>query len=334
LSERNLPSTYGTDRELQPALPPRGYRPRVLTPEQGVDEVAERFGRHPGYRALHAKGRFYTGIFTATPEAGRLSRAAHLRGNPVDATVRFSNASGDPGDPDYNPDIRGMATSFHLSDGSRTDIVAQTSPRFPARTPDAFIELTKAASRDFAGMLRLPLFLAKHPNAIGPSLAGLPSLKLPASYATRSYYAIHAYKWVDADGGERYVRYTWRPEGGERTISARNAKAGGADYLQEEMVERLARGPARFNLELQIAADDDPTDDPMAVWPGDRETVTAGTLEITTVAPDPEVGGEVFVFDPVRVTDGIELSDDPILHFRTKAYSVSIERRMESAPES
>ena len=38
-------------------------------------------------------------------------------------------------------------------------------------------------------------------------------------------------------------------------------------------------------------------------------------------------GGEIFVFDPVRVTDGIELSEDPILQFRPKAYSVSIERR-------
>jgi catalase len=306
----------------------------VLTPEQAVDGVNERFGRHPGYRALHAKGLFCAATFTATPEAGRLSRAAHLHGDPVDATVRFSNASGDPGDPDYLPDIRGMATTFHLPDGSRTDTVAQTSPRFPSRTPDAFVELTKASSRDLAGMWRLPLFLARHPNAIRPTLAGVPTLKPPASYATRNYYAIHAFKWVDADGGERYVRYTWRPEGGEENISLGDAKKRGADYLQEEIAERLARGPARFELELQIAADGDAVDDPMAAWPDDRETVTAGTLEVTAVIPDPEAGGEVFVFDPVRVTDGIELSDDPILQFRPKAYSVSIERRSGSAPKA
>jgi catalase len=33
------------------------------------------------------------------------------------------------------------------------------------------------------------------------------------------------------------------------------------------------------------------------------------------------------VFDPTRVTAGIELSDDPILHFRPRAYSASVERR-------
>jgi catalase len=33
------------------------------------------------------------------------------------------------------------------------------------------------------------------------------------------------------------------------------------------------------------------------------------------------------VFDPTRVTAGIELSDDPILHLRPRAYSASVERR-------
>ena len=33
-------------------------------------------------------------------------------------------------------------------------------------------------------------------------------------------------------------------------------------------------------------------------------------------------------FDPVRVTDGIELSDDPILQYRSAAYSVSVARRI------
>jgi catalase len=33
------------------------------------------------------------------------------------------------------------------------------------------------------------------------------------------------------------------------------------------------------------------------------------------------------VFDPTRVVDGIELPDDPVLHFRRSAYSESIVRR-------
>ena len=31
---------------------------------------------------------------------------------------------------------------------------------------------------------------------------------------------------------------------------------------------------------------------------------------------DPERDGEIVVFDPVRITDGIELTADPVLNFR------------------
>ena len=37
------------------------------------------------------------------------------------------------------------------------------------------------------------------------------------------------------------------------------------------------------------------------------------------------------VFDPSRVTDGIECSDDPVLRFRPRAYSESIRRRADFA---
>ena len=66
--------------------------------------------------------------------------------------------------------------------------------------------------------------------------------------------------------------------------------------------------------------------DPMSVWKGSRDFV-AGWLEVTTAEDDHEADGDVVVFDPTRVVDGIELSDDPILHVRSHAYSVSIERR-------
>ena len=38
----------------------------------------------------------------------------------------------------------------------------------------------------------------------------------------------------------------------------------------------------------------------------------------------------MLVFDPTRVTDGIELSDDPVLRFRHDAYAESIARRTSS----
>ena len=76
-----------------------------------------------------------------------------------------------------------------------------------------------------------------------------------------------------------------------------------------------------------MADDGDPIDDPTAVWPDGRTVVELGRLELTGLAFDRERDGDVLVFDPTRVTDGIQVTDDPILLARPGAYSVSIARR-------
>jgi catalase len=49
------------------------------------------------------------------------------------------------------------------------------------------------------------------------------------------------------------------------------------------------------------------------------------------LASDRERAGDILVFDPVRVPDGIVLSDDPILLARPGAYSASVARRTSSS---
>jgi catalase len=83
----------------------------------------------------------------------------------------------------------------------------------------------------------------------------------------------------------------------------------------------------RWRLTARLAADDDAIDDPTVPWPDDRETVELGTLELTGLDTSRERDGDVLVFDPTRVTDGIELSGDQILRFRPEAYAVSVFRR-------
>jgi len=300
--------------------------------EQAVEAVGDIFGRHPGYRAVHAKGTLCAGTFTATPEAARLTRAPHMQGEPTDVTVRFSNAGGDPNEHDGVPDGRGMATKLYLPDGSRTDMLAVTADRFFARTPEEFIEFNRAVSRPPGGRprpnpVKMVWYLARHPQA-APAVAALREAASIPSYARRRYNSLHAFRWIDAAGGARHVKFSWLPEEGEAKISADEARAKPPDYLQRDLVERLTGGtPIRFTLELQLAADGDPLDDPRRAWPADRERVIAGTLELTGPDTRRERDGDVLVFDPTRVTDGIELTDDPILRFRPKAYSVSVERR-------
>src|SRR5205085_7412807 len=236
---------------------------------------------HKGARTLHAKGTLLKGTFTATPQAAQLTRAAHMQGESVPVTARVSNGGGDPNVPDYVPDVRGLAVKMYLPDGGRTDIVAQTVPRFPFHDVEGFVALLKAQAAGAARLWKLPLVFARHPEALLSAPANLPTLKPPTSYATTRYYAVHAYRFVDANGGSRYVRYTFVPEIEEPRLSPKAAKPKGRDYLQEEIRNRVANGSVRFTLQAQIAGPDDNPHDPSSVWPDDRERVNLGTLEFT-----------------------------------------------------
>jgi catalase len=294
-------------------------------PEQVVDAINDVSGSHPGHRAAHAKGTLMAGTFA--PSGARLTRALHMQDQPGRVTVRFSNGGGDPGVPDYAREGRGMAVKFYLPDGSKTDLVALNLPCFFVRTPEDFLEFTRARKPDPAtgqpDLEKVRVFLAAHPEA-GPAIQAALSADPPESYASVAYNSIHAFRWLDSSGGVRFMRYRFEPELGERTIPSEEAKARGADYLQRDVLERVG---AAFRLLVVIAREGDPVDDPTVEWPADRERVEVGRLELTGPETERERDGDILVFDPTRMVDGIELSDDPILLFRPRAYSVSVERR-------
>lgn len=295
-----------------------------------VDAMNGIYGSHEGHRAAHAKGTLCAGAFVATPVASKYTRAAHMQGDPVRAHVRFSNAGGAPGKRDGTNDGRGMAVKFYLPDGTTTDISAVTIPVFVVRTPEDFLDLTVARQPDpETGQMdldKIGAFLNAHPES-GPAIEAALSAQAPASYVQLRYFPVHAFKFVDGDGGSRYVRYRWEPEAGIAHLERDEAKQRDHDYLREDLEKRLTDGSAAFRLWIQIAAEDDPVDDPTATWPEDRENVELGRLEVTDLAFDRERDGDVLVFDPTRVTDGIECSNDRILHARPNAYAESVFRR-------
>ena len=289
-------------------------------------------GPHAGFRTVHAKGTFCEGTFTATPEAAKLSRAAHLQGEPVEATIRFSNASGHPRAKDADPITgRGMAVKFQLPDGEATDIVSVPLVVFFARNAEDFLEMTRARIPDpetgQPDPEKVGAYLAEHPEAGVALQKALPKLAPTTSFATSDYRALHAFCLVDAEGGTHWGRYTWEPEEGPNYLNEEQVAAASRDYLQDEIRERLAEGIARFTLEFTLANEGDPLDDPTVEWEGEHEVIELGELEVLRVVEDAETPGSPIVFDPMRLTDGIEPSADPILAARPKAYSVSIERR-------
>ena len=155
----------------------------------------------------------------------------------------------------------------------------------------------------------------------------MPKLAPTTSFATSDYRGLHAFALVDADGGQHWGRYTWDPEDGIEYLTDEQLDKADRDYLQEEIRERLGSGVARFTLDSPSPSEGDPLDDPTEEWEGEREVVRAGRARGDRGRRGSGDADSPLVFDPMRLTDGIEPSDDKILAARPKAYNVSIERR-------
>ena len=280
-------------------------------------------GLHPGFRPAHAKGVMLSGTFTPSPEAATLSRAPHLRSERTPVTVRFSNGTGLPTIPDNAPQANphGLAIRFHLAERVHTDIVSHSADGFPTRTGQEFLELLRAvASGDPSS------FFGTHPAALTYAQTPKPS---PSSFARDAYFAVNAFRFINQAGQARYGRYRFVPQAGVEHLDEATVKGKDANFLFDELKKRVAGGPIRFDIQVQVANEGDAVNDSTVHWPADRPSVQFGTFALTAMAPDDETHRRI-IFDPIPRVEGIEPSDDPLLELRAAVYLLSGRRRRQS----
>ncbi|HJT99180.1 MAG TPA: catalase family peroxidase [Rhodanobacteraceae bacterium] len=295
---------------------------------QIVDAMNKAYGVHPGFRANHAKGVVAEGSFTASPDAATLTRSPIFSGKTWPVTVRFSDAGGVPDIPDGSPHANphGLAIKFHLADGGESDIVVNSLKFFPVATPEDFRDLLLAAASIPAGQKSSPqldAFLASHPSVAKATA----TVGTPASFADEQYNGIDAFVFVDKAGKKQPFRYLIAPEKIVHLNPDEIAKQA-PNYLVDDLPQRIAKGPITFHVKAQLAAPGDQTKDPTQPWPDDRKIVDLGVLTIDKAVADSDAAQKKLLFLPGRLTDGIELSDDPLVPARDGAYAVSFGRRV------
>jgi catalase len=287
------------------------------------------FGEHPGFRPAHAKGVMLTGTFTPSPGATSLTRAPHITRASTPVTVRFSNSTGVPVIPDNDPNAnpRGLAIRFNLAEHVHTDIVSHSTDGFPTQTGAEFLEFLRAlAASDPANLHGSPLeaFLGSHPAALAFVQAPKPA---PVSFATETYFGVTAMRFINLDGDGRYGRYRIVPEAGNAHLDDAATAAKSANYLFDEIAERVAAGPVKFKILVQVAEDSDIVDDATIHWPESRALVELGSLSLSALVAENDHEQKQIIFDPIPRVDGIEPSDDPLLELRAAVYLISGRRR-------
>ena len=189
--------------------------------------------------------------------------------------VRWSHGSGRPDSNDDAPYVRGMAVSFVLPDGSSTDILGQTVPRFPVRTPEDFVRLSEVA-RDRKALAE---FLATRPRT---------ALALAANARAKALGSAAELRRGDVLPDPRLpLADAWRGTApGCATASCRRRRRGtdprsgspGATGCARRSWRGWRQGPVRVRPGGHRRRPKDDPHNPMSVWKGSREFV-AGWLD-------------------------------------------------------
>ena len=311
-------------------------------------------------RPVHTLGTGASGYFVPSQVARNYCIAGHFKdpGKRVPVTVRFSNGSGAAEIHDGWSDLRGMATRFHLGtdaagDEVAADLLGVNLQTFFTPTVGDFLQFAKAAfpqnySREspctkFKQLVRLQQprpdpnpgeVLSPYPGALtfadANDYAKLPvfqdsTVGAPASFARAAYHAIHTFIVTGDDGVRRWVRFSWMPTVGVLNTDPRQPPRN--DFLRQELIDRLAAGPAKFTLMMFIGEGGDNFNSSAEAWSTHRRRIFMGTMTLDKVADDQVADNERLSYNPCRVVEGIDLSDDPILRARQHVYEVSRKRR-------
>lgn len=306
-----------------------------LTPQKFLDRFDLVNGRHPGFRANHAKGVAVAGHFDSNGNARAVSTAEIFgRGLRTPVVGRFSLSGGVPTVSDSISAPRGLGVAFGPSGQWRTAMM--NLPVFFDNSPQGFYERI-LATRVSAGTgkpdpVAMEAFLAGHPESA--RAMELIRRQAPTSgFGDSTYRSLNAFYLVDAAGTRTPVRWSLVPM---RRPAPPAARLTGPNALFGELIRQLDAGPLVWRMLLTLGEPSDAVTDATVPWPADRHAIEAGTLTLTAVGADlPPDAGDMN-FDPLVLPPGIEPSADPLLSARSAVYTASFRRRAAdhiSAPE-
>jgi catalase len=312
-------SAFAADMAPQPVPPNQ-------SPLDLVNALHSAFGEHHA-RAVHSKGVIMEGSFTPAEDARTITKAPIFTGGTLPIVARFSDFAGIPDIPDTDGAAvpTGLAIKIRATDGAEYDLASDQHNGFIVATSDEFAAFLRDVGASGPGVPHptpVEQFLSAHPI----SKAFVASLTAPASYATATFFGINSFKWTNAKGKSAYVRYRYVPRAGEHYLKPDELKSQGPNYLQDEIVQRVAKEPIVFDWYAQIAEKGDKIEDPSIAWPDSRKLVKLGTFRITKLPGDPKSADKRTVFLVGQPHPGIEPAD-PMLLVRNTAYPISMGQR-------
>jgi catalase len=328
---RDNGSPVGDNQNSQTA----GPNGPVLLQDVQLIQKLQRFDRERvPERVVHARGSGAYGVFVANKDISDLTRAAVFRaGEETPVFVRFSSVIHGNHSPETLRDPRGFGIKFYTREGN-WDLVGNNLPVFFIRDaikfPDMVHSLKPAPDSNIQDPNRFFDFFSHQPEATHMLTRVYSDFGTPASYREMDGNSVHAYKFVNANGRYRYVKFHWKSLQGQRNLSAKEAEAIQAkdfNHLTRDLIGAINKGDyPKWDLYLQVlepsqlaGMDIDPLD-ATKVWNNVPET-KVGTMTLNRNPDNVFLETEQSALAPSNLVPGIEPSEDKLLQGRIFAYA-------------
>ncbi len=331
----------GDDRRSLTAGP---EGPTLLEDFYLIEKIAHFDRERIPERVVHARGAGVHGEFICTNDVTELTKAGFLSqvGKKTPVFTRFSTVVLSKGSADTARDVRGFAVKFYTEEGNY-DLVGIDIPVFFIRDaikfPDLVHSLKPSPVTNVQEAERYFDFFSATPEATHMLTFLFSDMGTPASFREMDGFGVNTFKWVNAKGEVRYIKYRWKSAQGVRTMTDEQAKiAGGLEpaTLTKELFESISAGKfPSWELQVQVILaeefkkfDFDPLDD-TKLWP---ETIVAfrpvGRMTLNRVPSNFFEMTEQIAFNTGAYVPGIEPSEDKLLQGRNFSYSDTQRHRL------
>ena len=292
-------------------------------------------------RIVHARGSGAHGFFQVYENMSRYTRAGFLQDPAVRTPVfvRFSTVVGSRGSTDLARDVRGFAVKFYTDEGV-FDLVGNNIPvffiqdaiKFPdlihAVKPEPDHEMPQAASAhdtfwDFISLM---------PESMHMVMWVMSDRAIPRSFRMMEGFGVHTFRFVDAAGNSRFVKFHWKPVLGMHSVAwdeAQKISGKDPDFLRRDLWEAIEQGNyPEYELGVQIVEEKREHDfdfdllDPTKIIP--EEIVPVERIGKLTLNRNPDnffAETEQVAFHPGHVVPGIDFTNDPLLQGRLFSYT-------------
>ena len=291
-------------------------------------------------RVVHARGSGAHGYFESYGDHGALTRASLFAsaGKRTPVFVRFSTVVGERGSSDTARDVRGFAVKFYTDEGN-WDLVGNNIPVFFIQDAMKFPDLVHAAKPEPHHQMPQAAtahdtfwdFVSLMPESAHMLMWLMSDRALPRSYRMMQGFGVHTFRFVNAEGESRFVKFHWNPRAGTHSLDWDEAiRISGADpdFHRRDLWEAIEAGAyPEFELGAQLFSESeadgysfDPLD-PTKIVPEELVPVTPLGRMVLNRNPDNFFAEtEQVAFCVANIVPGIDFTNDPLLAGRIHSY--------------